>query len=176
MIAETIFFTVEMRPIRTRFYHDHEQGRPRGRALAFPGSASAPGHPLFRKMPDMCCQHVPGVRASIAQSGGSGSPATGHSPNELVWLWRFWATQVKRKLGARPAGYSHGHVRYSAHLALVCYPVPPHIQDVGSRKSELCSALAFRPAKFTVRLKSVPTVTDHETISACIKAIFTKSL
>ena len=32
MIAETIFFVVEMRPICTRFYRDHEQGRPRGRA------------------------------------------------------------------------------------------------------------------------------------------------
>ena len=34
MIAETIFFMVEMRPTRTRFYRDHEQGRPRGRAGA----------------------------------------------------------------------------------------------------------------------------------------------
>src|SRR3984885_8959611 len=103
-------------------------------------------------------------------------PGHCHSPNELVWLWRFWAARVKNKLSARPAGYSHGHIRYSAHFALVCYPVPPHIQDVGSRKSELCSALAFRSAKFTVRLKSGPTVTDHETISACLTAIFTRSL
>ena len=102
--------------------------------------------------------------------------ASGTASNELVWLWRFWAARVKNKLSARPAGYSHGHIRYPAHFALVCYPVPPHIQDVGSRKSELCSALAFRSAKFTVRLKSVPTVTDHETISACLTAIFTKSL
>jgi hypothetical protein len=41
MITETIFFVVEMGPIRTRFYRDHEQGRPRGRARAFPPEAPA---------------------------------------------------------------------------------------------------------------------------------------
>jgi len=70
MIAETIFFTVEMRRICMRFYRDHEQGRPRGRARAFPRKRQRARAPAIQKMPDMCCQHVPGVRASIAQSGG----------------------------------------------------------------------------------------------------------
>ena len=43
MIAETIFFMVEMRPIRTRFYRDHEQGRPRGRAEAAIGVSGSAG-------------------------------------------------------------------------------------------------------------------------------------
>jgi hypothetical protein len=73
MIAETIFFTVEMRPVRTRFYHDHEQGRPRGRARAFTRKRQRARAPAIRQMPDMCCQHVPGMRANIAQLGGSGS-------------------------------------------------------------------------------------------------------
>jgi hypothetical protein len=70
MIAETIFFTVEMRPIRTRFYHDHEQGRPRGRARAFPSKRRRARASTIHEMPDMCRQHVPGVRASIAPNGG----------------------------------------------------------------------------------------------------------
>ena len=61
---------VEMRPIRPRFYRDHEQGRPRGRAWAFPRKRQRAGAPAIQEMPDMCGQHVPGVRASSAQSGG----------------------------------------------------------------------------------------------------------
>ena len=70
MIAETIFFTVEMRPIRTRFYHDHEQGRPRGRVRAFPRKRQRARASTIHEMPDMRCRHVPGVRASIAPNGG----------------------------------------------------------------------------------------------------------
>ena len=49
-------------------------------------------------------------------------------------------------------------------------------QGPETEKPESSSALAFRLAKFTVRLKSVPTLTDHETISACLTAILTRSL
>jgi hypothetical protein len=45
-------------------------------------------------------------------------------------------------------------------------------QDPDCGMPEWCLAVA----KLTVRLKSVPTLTDHEMISACLTAIFTKSL